>query len=44
MYGILVSDISDYYLVVYVATILRSKGIIVPFLKRDSSKKNDLNS
>ena len=35
MYGILVSDISDHYPIFCVETILKSKSIIVPFLKRD---------
>ena len=42
MYGILVSDISDHYPIFCVETILKSKSINVPFLKRDFSEKNKM--
>ena len=42
MYGILVSDISDHYSIFCVETILKSKSIIMPFLKRDFSEKNKM--
>ena len=42
MYGIMVSDISDHYPIFCVETILKSKSIIVPFLKRDFSEKNKM--